>query len=315
MYLGDLPLYSSINVTANRIKKLKIQGARNVAIAAITTLKESVKKTKTKNKEEFLIELNAARNIFFKTRSTEPLMRNGLRYIIQEVESCKTTSIQGLVAVVSDVANKFLELLEGSKRKIAYIGSKRISDGLKILTHCHSSTVTNMLRKARLDGRNFEVICTESRPVFQGRITAKEMLDLGIKTTLIVDSAVRVFMNNVDLVLVGADAITSEGNVINKIGTSLIALAAKEARTPFYVVSELLKFDPATVLGDYEKIEERRSEEVWEESPSGLIVRNPAFDVTRREFIHGIISEEGILPPDSISELINRKYPWIFEKQ
>lgn len=308
-------MYSSINVTANRITKLEIQGARNVAIAAITTLKESVKKTKTTNKEEFLKELNTARKIFFKTRSTEPLMRNGLRYIIQEVESSKTTNVQGFVDVVSDVANQFLERLEGSKKKIAYIGSKRISDGLKILTHCHSSTVTNMLRKARLDGRNFEVICTESRPVFQGRITAKEMLDLGIKTTLIVDSAVRVFMNKVDLVLVGADAITSEGNVINKIGTSLIALAAKEARTPFYVVSELLKFDPATVLGDYEKIEERRPEEVWNESPSGLIVRNPAFDITRREFIHGIISEEGILPPDSISELINRKYPWIFEKQ
>ena len=315
MYFGDLPLYSSVNVTANRIKKLEIQGARNVAIAAITTLKESVKKTKTKNKEEFLKELNTARKIFFKTRSTEPLMRNGLRYIIQEVGSCKITNIQGLVDVVSSIANQFLEQLEGSKKKIAFIGSKRISDGLKILTHCHSSTVTNMLKKARLDGRNFEVICTESRPVFQGRITAKEMLDLGIKTTLIVDSAVRVFMNKVDLVVVGADAITSEGNVINKIGTSLIALAAKEARTPFYVVSELLKFDPATVLGDFERIEERRSEEVWDESPSGLIVRNPAFDITRREFIHGIISEEGILPPDSISELINRKYPWIFEKQ
>jgi ribose 1,5-bisphosphate isomerase len=171
----------------------------------------------------------------------------------------------------------------------------------------------NLLKKAKQDGKTFELICTESRPVFQGRITAKEMVDSGIKTTMIVDSAVRLFVNQVDLVLVGADAITSEGNVINKIGTSTVALAAKEARTPFYVVSELLKFDPATVLGDYEKIEERSTKEVWADPPSGLVIRNPAFDVTRREFIHGIICEEGVVSPDSVSELMNRKYPWIFK--
>jgi ribose 1,5-bisphosphate isomerase len=170
-----------------------------------------------------------------------------------------------------------------------------------------------MLRKAKLEGKSFEVVCTESRPVFQGRITAKEMLDAGIKTIMIVDSAVRHFMNEVDFVVVGADAITSEGNVVNKIGTSMVALAAKEARTPFYVATELLKFDPATMLGDYEKIEERSPKEVWSNPPPGLIIRNPAFDVTRREFIHGIICEEGIVSPHSINELMSRKHPWIFE--
>jgi ribose 1,5-bisphosphate isomerase len=215
--------------------------------------------------------------------------------------------------LVSQVSKLFLKSLERSKDKIAVIGSKRISNNVKVLTHCHSSTVTGMLRRAKEEGKSFEVVCTESRPVFQGRITAKEMLEARIKTTMIVDSAVRYFMNDVDLVVVGADAITSEGNVVNKIGTSMVALAAKEARTPFYVVSELLKFDPATVLGDYERIEERRPSEVWADPPSGLIIRNPAFDVTRREFIHGIICEEGIISPHSISEVVSRKYPWIFE--
>jgi len=143
-------------------------------------------------------------------------------------------------------------------------------------------------------------------------LTAKEMSELGVKTTLIVDSAVRFFMNQVDLVIIGADAITSQGNVINKIGTSMIALVANEARTPFYVVSELLKFDPATMYGDYEKIEERSPKEIWEDPPKNLIIRNPAFDVTRRDFIHGIICEEGIISPHSIIEVMHRKYPWIF---
>jgi ribose 1,5-bisphosphate isomerase len=149
--------------------------------------------------------------------------------------------------------------------------------------------------------------------VFQGQITAKEMLEAGVKTTFIIDSAARYFMNRVDLVLVGADAITSEGNVINKIGTSMVALLAHEARTPFYVVSELLKYDPATMYGDYEKIEERSPGEIWKGAPKELLIRNPAFDVTRRDFIHGIICEEGIISPHSITEVMHRKYPWVFE--
>jgi ribose 1,5-bisphosphate isomerase len=139
------------------------------------------------------------------------------------------------------------------------------------------------------------------------------LLEAGVKTAFIIDSAARYFMNSVDLVLVGADAITSEGNVINKIGTSMVALLAHEARTPFYVVSELLKFDPATMYGDYEKIEERSPSEIWKGAPNELLIKNPAFDVTRRDFIHGIICEEGIISPHSITEVMHRKHPWVFE--
>ena len=299
--------------TAERIKQLKVQGARNVAIAAINAIEEGAKESKATRKEVLLKELSDAKTVLFASRETEPLMRNAIRHVLHAVENSDEKSVKALVEIVSQVSGKFLETLKISKEKIASVGSKRISDGSRVLTHCHSSTVTNMMRKAEQDGKTFEVICTESRPVFQGRITAKELLEARIETTMIVDSAVRYFMNEVDLVVVGADAITSEGNVINKIGTSMVALAAKEARTPFYVVCELLKFDPATIHGDYEIIEERSPTEVWKDAPSGLKIRNPAFDVTRREFIHGIICEEGVISPDSISELVNRKYPWIFE--
>jgi ribose 1,5-bisphosphate isomerase len=306
-------LHESVLDAAERIKRLEVQGARNVAIAAIKAVEEGAKRSKAKEKHVLLKELVDAKTVLFASRETEPLMRNAIRYILHAVEKSDETSVRELVDVVSQVSSQFLGDLERSKDRIAAVGSKRVSNGSKVLTHCHSSTVTNLLRKAKDDGKSFEVVCTESRPVFQGRITAKEMLDAGIETTLIVDSAVRYFMNEVDLVVVGADAITSEGNVINKIGTSMVALAAKEARTPFYVVSELLKFDPATIQGDYEIIEERNSSEVWADPPSGLTIRNPAFDVTRREFIHGIVCEEGIISPHSINELISRKHPWIFE--
>jgi ribose 1,5-bisphosphate isomerase len=302
----------AVRVTADRIRKLEVQGARYVAIAAIKALEELAKATKTETRKEFMRELREARATLFASRETEPLMRNAVRWIISQVENSGKENAEALAKVVSSSSSQFLKNLEASKECIAEIGAKRIRDNMVVFTHCHSSTVTHLLGKAKKDGKTFEVVCTETRPVFQGRITAKEMLTLGVKTTFIVDSAARSFMRNADLVIVGADAITSEGNVVNKIGTGTIALLAHEARKPFYVVAELLKFDPATACGDYEQIEERSPDEVWKGAPEKLVIRNPAFDVTRRDFIHGIICEEGIIPPHSVNEVIQRKYPWVF---
>jgi ribose 1,5-bisphosphate isomerase len=306
-------LLEPIQTTAEKIKRLEIQGARNVAIAAIKAIETLAKETKAKNKKKFLKELSEAKGILFISRETEPLMRNAVRWIMSQVERSDKEKIKELAEIVASASQRFLKNLEDSKEKIAEIGARRIRNNSVILTHCHSSTVTYLLKRAKKEGKSFEVICTETRPVFQGRMTAKEMLELGVKTTLIVDSATRFFMNQADFVIVGADAITSEGNVINKIGTSMIALVAHEARTPFYVVSELLKFDPATMYGDYEKIEERSPNEIWKNPLENLIIRNPAFDVTRRDFIHGIICEEGIISPQSVIEVMHRKYPWVFE--
>jgi ribose 1,5-bisphosphate isomerase len=302
----------TVRVVADRIRKLEVQGARNVAIAAIKSVEALAEETATKTRKDFMEELNEARDTLFASRSTEPLMRNAVRWIISQVENSGKEKIGALAEVVLSSSSSFLKDLEVSKECIAEIGAKRIRDGMVVFTHCHSSTVTHILRKAKEQGKKFEVICTETRPVFQGRITAKELLSLDIKTTFIVDSAARSFMRNVDLVIVGADAITAEGNVINKIGTGTIALLAQEARKPFYVVAELLKFDPATVCGDYAQIEERAPNEVWKNPPEKLVIRNPAFDVTKRDFIHGVVCEEGIIPPHAVSEIIHRKHPWIF---
>jgi ribose 1,5-bisphosphate isomerase len=306
-------LRDQVWIAAEKIRKLEVQGARNVAIAAITAIQTQANQTRAKTKNEFLKELLKAKETLFASRETEPLMRNAVRLIINQVEKSTEKRVKKLSETVSTASQQFLKDLENSKERIAQMGARRIRNNSTILTHCHSSTVTHLLKKARHDGKVFEVVCTETRPVFQGKITAKEMLDLGVKTTFIIDSAARFFMNQVDTVVVGADAITSEGNVINKIGTSMVALVAQEARTPFYVVSELLKFDPATMYGDYEKIEERNPHEIWKDAPKNLTVRNPAFDVTRRDFIHGIICEEGIISPHSITEVMHRKYPWVFK--
>ncbi len=302
----------TIRVTAEKIKRLQVQGARNVAIAAVKAIQAQAEQTKAKTKTQFIGELKEAQSIFVASRETEPLMRNAIRWLITQAQCTKTEKVNELSKTVSATATQFLKDLEDSKEHIAEIGAKRIHDESVIFTHCHSSTVTRLLAKAKASSKNFRVICTETRPAFQGRITAKELVDLGIETTFIVDSAARTFMGEVDLVIVGADAITSEGNIVNKIGSSGIAVLAHEARVPFYVVSELLKFDPATLSGECEKIEQRNPTEVWNEAPAKLIVRNPAFDVTPNRYIHGLICEEGIIAPQSIVEVMRIRYPWVF---
>ena len=184
----------SIRQIADRISQLKIQGARNIAIAAIKALEKMSEETKAKNKNKFLEDLFKAQNILFSSRETEPLMRNAIKWIISQVENSDEKNVNILSKIVASSASQFLKNLEDSKTRIAAIGSKRIKNKSIILTHCHSSTVTKLLIKANKDGKNFEVFCTETRPLFQGRITAKELIKEGIKTTLIVDSAVRSIM-------------------------------------------------------------------------------------------------------------------------
>jgi ribose 1,5-bisphosphate isomerase len=298
--------------TAERIRKLQVQGARNVAIAAVKAIQTQAEKTRAKNKAAFLSELKEAQTIFVASRETEPLMRNAIRFINTKAQGADTEKVAELSRLVSSAANQFLTELDASRERVAEIGAKRIWDGMVIFTHCHSSTVTCMMAKAKNQGKNFKVICTETRPAFQGRITAKELVDLGIETTFIVDSATRTFIGDADFVVVGADAITSEGNVVNKIGTSAIAVLSHEARKPFYAVSELLKFDPETLGGACEKIEQRSTAEVWSEAPPKLTIRNPAFDVTPHRYIHGLICEEGIIAPQVVVEVMRRRFPWVF---
>jgi ribose 1,5-bisphosphate isomerase len=139
------------------------------------------------------------------------------------------------------------------------------------------------------------------------------MLDsLGIETELIVDSAARSVMNEVDLVVVGADVITANGTLVNKIGTAQIALCAREARTSFMVAAETYKFSPETIRGELVTIEERRPEEVLPDISKykNVRVRNPAFDVTPHQYIDLICTEAGAISPEMSYMIIKERLGW-----
>ncbi|MDR2202753.1 MAG: S-methyl-5-thioribose-1-phosphate isomerase [Nitrososphaerota archaeon] len=285
---------------ADKIRNFEIRGTKNTAIAVIDALKIFAQQTTTENKTVFLAELAQAQQLLFNTRKTEPLMRNALHYIINKVQQSNNQKVSELSTILITNADKFLSELDLYRNYAAEIGAQLVQNNMTIFTHCNSSLATLMLIKAKQNGKNFKVICTETRPTFQGRITARELTSQDIKTTFIIDSAAQVFLPKTDFIIVGADAITPKGNIVNKIGTSGIAILAHSAHKPFYAISELFKFDSTTLYNEQEGIEQRNPTEIWTDAPKNLNIQNPAFDVTHSKYIHGIICEKGIIPPKNI---------------
>ncbi|MEM0215007.1 MAG: ribose 1,5-bisphosphate isomerase [Archaeoglobaceae archaeon] len=279
-------------MAAQKIKSMEVRGASRIAKFAAEIMRDYALGVK----ENFDDEMLRASKILLNTRPTAISLFNAINYIMQY----SGESIEEKRADLVRRAEEFISWVENAQKRIAEIGEKRIKDNSTILTHCNSSTAVAVIKKAHEVGKRIEVFATESRPRWQGHITAKQLREAGIDVTLIVDSAVRYFINEVDCVIVGADTITANGALVNKIGTSQIALCAKEARVPFIVAAETYKFSPKTLLGDLVLIEERPAEEVAPKEllDLGIKVRNPAFDVTPREFIDVIITEVGAIPPE-----------------
>ncbi|MFN3910335.1 MAG: translation initiation factor eIF-2B [Candidatus Anstonellaceae archaeon] len=312
------------------IKDLKIQGARRIAKAAIDAIIWQIKYSKAITLEQFHNEILGLVLELEKTRPTEPMMRNSLRttlkFIMAWIKANENANLANEDANVSKLKSnlltfekKLLDMMDEEIEKIAQIGSSLIKDGSRILVHCHSNTVVKILQDCADKNKNIIVSCLETRPLFQGRLTARELAESGIKTELYVDGAVGSIIQKQDLVLVGADAITAEGDLINKIGTFTVAQIAKYNQVKFFSCAELFKYDPLTRLGIEEIIEERDVQEVWGDGlyqkeksqaypiPKNLKIYNYSFDRTPASFINAYITEEGILPPPLISYAAEKK--------
>ncbi|MEM0503645.1 MAG: ribose 1,5-bisphosphate isomerase [Archaeoglobaceae archaeon] len=275
-----------------KIRSMEIRGASKIAKFAVETLKEHALRIN----RDFDEEMKRAAELLLSSRPTAVSLYNAINYVMRY----KGESVEEKREDLIRRAEEFLNWINTAQKRIAEIGEKRIRDGSTLLTHCNSSAAIAVIKKAHEVGKRIKVFATESRPRLQGHITARQLKETGIDVTVIVDSAVRYFMNEIDCVIVGADTITANGALINKIGTSQIALCAKEARVPFIVAAETYKFSPKTLGGELVVIEERSAEEVLppEMLKLGIKARNPAFDVTPRSYIDAIITEIGVISPE-----------------
>jgi methylthioribose-1-phosphate isomerase len=190
-------------------------------------------------------------------------------------------------------------------------GAALLADGARVLTHCNAGalataghgTALGVIRSAVEAGKRISVIADETRPFLQGaRLTAWEMVQEGIPVTLITDNMAGFMMTHgeVDAVIVGADRVAANGDVANKIGTYMVAVLARRHGIPFYVACPISTIDMSVADGAGIPIEERDPREVtgyrdtqW--APEGVLVRNPAFDVTPAELVTALITERGVV--------------------
>jgi methylthioribose-1-phosphate isomerase len=212
--------------------------------------------------------------------------------------------------------------------RIGKHGAALLPDGASVLTHCNAGalatggygTALGVIRSAHAEGRLARVIATETRPLLQGaRLTAWELQRDAIPCTLIADSAAGSYMRRglIDAAITGADRITANGDVANKIGTYQLAVLAHENNIPFYVAAPTSTIDLSLSSGDQIPIEERSPDEVTSVrserlAPAGILAANPAFDVSPGTYVTAIITENGIAKPpyeESLMRLCSAEVP------
>ncbi len=202
--------------------------------------------------------------------------------------------VTGNPEAVRAKAEEFIRLAEEAKREIGNIGSELIDENEVVITHSFSSAVLEIFKTAKKKGKRFRVILTESAPDYEGIALARELEKLGIPFEMITDAQLGFFAGKATLALVGADNVTSDGAVINKAGTYLLALACHDNGVPFYAAAESFKLHPKLTSGEVEIAERPYARQ-------GYRVRNYLFDVTPWRYVRGVITEFGILiPPKEI---------------
>jgi len=301
-----------VSETAEKIKSMEIRGAGRIARAAAGALRDHALSIKAPYCSAFRQEMEKAAEMLVATRPTAVSLPNAVHIVMTGLDGAKTTE-EAQAAVVRK-AEQFIQSSQHAVEKIAQFGARHIRDGDTVLTHCNSEVALGCIIEAHRSGKEIEVFATEVRPRNQGHITIKTLNDAGVKTNFIVDSAVRSYIHDVDLVIVGADAVTVNGAVVNKIGTSQVAHTAAEARVNMLVAAETYKFAPRTVIGELIEIEERPGSEVLPDEIArtlpNVTVRNPAFDITPADFIDLIITEQGAIPPQMAYIIIREYLGW-----
>lgn len=262
-------------------------------------------------------------------------LRNELRQAAQKLNASRPTAVnlawalRQMVALLEQPATTVNEIRErlvleaqriadedvAINRRMAEIGATLIRDGDTLIHHCNTGalatvdwgTALGVIRMAHEQGKRIHVLVDETRPRLQGaRLTAWELEQLHISYEIITDNAAGYFLrcHQADKVFFGADRVTANGDVANKIGSYMLALAAHANQVPVYSVFPTSTVDLSLPNGDQIPIEERTSAEVLDiqihgerVAPQGAKARNPAFDVTPYALLTALVTEKGIVHP------------------
>lgn len=333
---------SGINKTIKDIKSIKIQGATNIAKASIGALLGLSKKYKVGVMPKipaskicnFLREIETNANRLAWARPDEPLNQNLIDFIMAKLEKDRRKDVRKKIADFQKSCEEALDIITENEEAITAYGVdlikkiyKKKKKPVNVFTHCNSSSVARILVGAHKAKIKLKVYDSETRPRFQGRILAKHLTKAGIDVTMMTDSAAPFVISkndpdkiDINLVIVGADVVGMDGGILNKIGSYSLALAAKNAKVPFYVATSLLKLRKDINSYRQIEIEKRDPTELWPafakasagKQSKGLKAINYAFDTVPPEYISGLITEFGIIKPEKLKKMAMKKYKGIF---
>lgn len=302
----------TVNDLAKAITDMTIRGSGAIGIAgAYGMLLTSTKASATYS------DMVETANLL---KSTRPTAINLSKTVTEILQKCHQNGEDLQESVEQSVIEILIRQLQFEKQLGAY-GAEIINDHDSILTHCHSGAMAgsgfggralSVIRSAFMQNKDIHVFVSETRPYLQGaRITAFELDALKIPYTLITDSSSGFLMRQgkIQKVVVGSDRVAANGDLINKVGTYMHALAASQYDIPFYTATSSHTIDFNLATGDECEIEYRDSKEVKEIFGIPITLQStqaiyPSFDVTPHALIKGIITEKGIIEAPFISNLL-----------
>ena len=297
------------------IYKLRVRGAPAIGVAAGYGLYLAVRDfPEDRDPAEFQKALREASDYLVTARPTAVNLAWALERMVNRFNEASPRTVSEGKALLFEEAEAIRKEDEAACFAMGEYGLSLLKPGMGILTHCNAGTIATAKYGTCLApiylgaerGYNFKVFADETRPLLQGaRLTSWELSKAGVDVTLICDNMASAVMKNgwIDAVVVGCDRMAANGDGANKIGTSGIAVLAKEYGIPFYMYVPTSTVDLNTKTGDNIHIELRDGEEIykmWYEkpmAPEGVKTYNPSFDVTSAEYITAVITEKGIVRP------------------
>lgn len=299
---------TSIEQVWRSIKELKVRGAPAIGIAAAYGVLVGLDLS---NQQDFAVEIQSRIDYLSTSRPTAVNLFWALERMSRKLEDCAALPGQEAWLALLGEAKKIHQQDREICRAIGELGKVLITQNMNILTHCNAGslavselgTALAPVYLASQAGINLHVYADETRPLLQGaRLTSWELQQAGIPVTLICDSMAAHLMSlgKVDMVLVGTDRVAANGDVINKIGTLSLAIAASHYSIPFYVACPSSTVDMSVATGAEVTIEQRDGDEIRQiagvyTAPDEVDIFNPAFDVTPAELVTGLITDRGIL--------------------
>jgi translation initiation factor 2B subunit (eIF-2B alpha/beta/delta family) len=232
---------------------------------------------------------------------------NAMHLVMSHLEDAlkDETTVDELKAIVTSVANNYSAWSENAREKIANCAAEIIPQGATVFTFTLSETMINTFRAASHQNKKFRILVTESRPNNDGRVTAKQLAKEGIPVEISIDSSMGEMLQRADLMLVGAEAVLTDGSVICKVGTYPAALVANSMSVPVFIVVDTMKFDLTSVLGIPMKLEPLNNDDVFGPGCAKTTrVVGHLFDRTPPELIRGLVTEKGVLNSKDCRTLI-----------